>query len=492
MYCTHSLGMNICETMYIRKAWANGVAYHGLIGTWKGPNFRGKQDQLPTSFFMSICRWGSCDNILSRYKGDDNDSMNTLYNVGLKILVFVLKVARTLSLINSKSKLGKLIDGQDNLLSKIRSEVSLDGKPIFWIHASSLGEYGVARPIIKQLIALNKYKIVLTFFSPTGVDALSDRHAGIDHMFYLPVDTAENAKAFIDIVHPKKAVFIISEFWINYLTVLKAEQIPTYLISGHITRKAPMFSRIYGQMFREALTAFTHFFVLDEISQKNLNELNFANVTISGDPLFDNVLAIANTEYHDQIVEHFTAKGKTFIAGSISDQKDLDLVAGLANRHRDVPFIIVPHEISEEIINRIKYNLRGYALAYSECDVNTDFTDTQVLIIDFLGALAYIYRYGHWAYIGGGFTPYLHSIIESTVYGLPSSFGPMIHRKITPQQMIEMGISSIVRNDKEMERWFSPLKNDETTVSAISEKAKAYTLSNAGATATIMEMLALI
>lgn len=136
----------------------------------------------------------------------------------------------------------------------------------------------------------------------------------------------------------------------------------------------------------------------------------------------------------------------------------MELISTLANNHRDTHFIIVPHEISEEVLNEIKFNLDGYALCYSECNESTDFSDTQALIIDYLGDLAYLYRYGKWAYVGGGFTPYLHSIIEATVYGLPVAFGPLIHRKVTPNELIELNIGSVIRSSRELEGWFATLK----------------------------------
>lgn len=377
-------------------------------------------------------------------------------------------------------------------MKKIHTEIySCDDNPspVIWLHASSLGEYGVARPIIKLLKQKGACRIVVTFFSPTGYEALRVHPPEIDHIFYLPWDTPGNARSFIECIQPQKVIFIISEYWVNYLNELRIRKIPTFLISAVISREAPFF-KWYGGLFRPSLQAFTHFLVLNRQSGENLLSLGYRNFSVTGDPLFDNAIGVASTPYHNPVVEKFVCRKDVFIAGSVSDRKDLQLVCSLANHHRDVRFIIVPHEISEENLNEIKFNLDGYALCYSECNADTDFSDTQTLIIDYLGALAFLYRYGKWAYVGGGFTPYLHSIIEATVYGLPVAFGPMIHRKVTPNELIQLGIGRVVHSEKELMKWFEELRNAPQQLEQIRSTALDYSRKNSGATSNIIKILA--
>lgn len=328
--------------------------------------------------------------------------MHQLYNISLILIQYVIRmIAIMRPLFSRECKIMKFAGGQSRLLAIIREEMAKDHKgERIWIHAASLGEYGVARPIIRQIKQEKSCSIVLTFFSPTGYEAVCKCHSEIDHVFYLPFDTPGNARTFLDIVCPEKAVFMISEYWINYLTELRKRKIETFLVSAIINRSSSFF-RWYGGMFRDVLTAYTHFMVLNEKSKTNMKQLGMENVTVTGDPLFDNVTAVSQTLYSNPIVERFAAQGPLFIAGSISDCNDVRLVCGLANKYRNTHFLIVPHEICEENLNELKYNLEGKSLFYSECDEDTSFDDTQVLIIDFLGTLAYLYRYGRWAYVGG-------------------------------------------------------------------------------------------
>lgn len=415
--------------------------------------------------------------------------MHIIYNFCWQVLFIVANLVNHCHLIKKGSKLQRFIDGQNGVIKRIADlHKKRCTKPVIWIHASSLGEFGVARPIVKRIKANGDYSIFLTFFSPTGVDALGTQNSEVDAVEYLPIDTKRNARRFINAIQPQKAIFIISEFWPNYLAELKSQNIETYLISGLIKAQSPIF-KWYGGLIRQSLSAFTQFVVLNEESKLNLATIGLNNVSVVGDPLFDNAMAVAMSPYHNRIVESFASYGDVFIAGSISDSKDLMLVSRLANTYRDTRFLVVPHEIDEEHISDIIRHFEGKAVCYRHCGNAVDFSDTQILIIDFVGALAYLYRYAKWAYVGGGFTPYLHSVIEATVYGLPVAFGPEINRKITPQQMMKLDIGCKVTNFEELRRWFESLRNNPSKLETIQKAANAYIRQNVGATDKIMSII---
>lgn len=412
----------------------------------------------------------------------------SLYNAAMCLVEHLFRlVSRTLvsNCISHKSHFYQFISGQDRLLPSIREKMGDCRKEVVWIHAASLGEYAVAHPIIRQLRSEDRV-LVLTLFSPSAYEVLKSRNChqnGADFVFYLPWDTQENAKQFLDIVRPGKAIFIISEYWINYLRELDRRQIATYFVSSLIHQDSYLL-KWYGRPILKAIPTSTKFMVLDEKSEQNLRKAGLNRVTVMGDPLFDNAIAIAQTPYSNDIIERFcaTAEGGILIAGSISDSRDLEIVSSFADTHRNVKCIFVPHEICEEKLKSIKHRLDGRAELYSDCTPETDFSQCQVLIIDFVGDLARIYRYGRWAYVGGGFTPYLHSVIEPVVYGLPAAFGPYIKRKITPQQMIDVGIGKIVESAKDLSAWFDHCASDEQEMEKIRQKALSYANSHCGAT----------
>lgn len=412
--------------------------------------------------------------------------MLAIYNLVLSVVSALIKLYGRFS--TSKSKFSLLAQGQIGLLSDIEKQMQGHRRGMtVWFHAASLGEYAVARPLIRSLKQQGECTIVLTFFSSTGYLALKDSHPDVDYLFYLPLDTRRSARRFLDAVQPDRVVWIISEYWCNHLAEIRRRGIRAYLVSAKI-RPTSVFFRWYGLMFRRAIAVFTHFFVLDEASKQRLASIGYRNVTVSGNPLFDNAAAMAATPWKDAVIERFAAQ-KVFVAGSVSDANDEELVCHLANQHTDTRFIIVPHELRSETIQRIRSAIKGRSMLYSECNEATDFADTQVLIVDVMGILAYVYRYAKWAYVGGGFTKYLHSVVEATVYGIPISFGPNIYRKVTPSEMIEIGIGQSVSTAEELDQWFSSLKHNDKLLDEIRAKAHDYIDRNTGKTQFIIDMI---
>ncbi|MBP5770633.1 MAG: 3-deoxy-D-manno-octulosonic acid transferase [Bacteroidaceae bacterium] len=416
--------------------------------------------------------------------------MRIIYDLVLHIAQFIL--CRVVSRFASpNSKLGKFIIGQKGLWTDVEASFSGprdDVRPILWIHASSYGEYNIARPLIQLLRARGGYSFVLTFFSPTGIEQLQNHHEEVDYLFPMALDTRSNARRFLNAIHPEKAIFMVSEYWPNHLLELKQQQIPTFLVSAHITGHEPFFHK-YGGLFRKALKAFTHIFVLDSASREHLASIGMENVTVTGDPLFDHVMARSATDYYNATVEHFVAQGDVFIAGSIHNDQDLELVAALANRHPDTHFLIVPHEINAGILSAIKEKFAGKTCCYSECTAQTDFSNVQNLMIDFIGELTYLYRYARWAYIGGGFTPYLHSVIEATAYGLPVAFGPRIERKPVAQDLMVSGLGRSVSSVQELDDWFKGLQHNESLLGQLKSQAISFMQRRQDSTDMIVKMI---
>ena len=177
------------------------------------------------------------------------------------------------------------------------------------------------------------------------------------------------------------------------------------------------------------------------------------------DPLFDNALSIAKLPYENRVIESFIKdhndreKRQVIVAGSLHPDKDLELIGALAKEYPELKIIVVPHEITSGMISKIKETVPGEIRLYSECDEDTDFKDVNCLVIDYVGDLSKIYRYADMAYVGGGFTRLLHSVVEPLAYGLPVSFGPVIHRKSLPTEMIDNGTGTIVKTPSEIIEW---------------------------------------
>ncbi|MEG1544704.1 MAG: glycosyltransferase N-terminal domain-containing protein, partial [Tannerellaceae bacterium] len=180
--------------------------------------------------------------------------------------------------------------GQWKTNSVLREKIDRNAKYI-WFHASSLGEFEQGRPMIEKIRAEHpEYKVLLTFFSPSGYEVRKN-YAGADVICYLPFDTTYRVSKFLNLANPAVAIFIKYEFWGNYLHELKRRGIPVYIISA-IFRPDQLFFQWYGYSYRKMLSCFTHLFVQDERSAQLLKDFGVENVTVTGDTRFDRVLDV--------------------------------------------------------------------------------------------------------------------------------------------------------------------------------------------------------
>ena len=398
--------------------------------------------------------------------------MKTLYNIAMGCYRLGVAVAAPW---NRKAKLWR--DGRKNLLERVRASVDVSS-PIIWVHVASLGEFEQGRPIIEKIKAERpEYKILLTFFSPSGYE-IRKNYQGADYIFYLPLDTPSNAREFLDIVKPQMAVFVKYEYWLNLLAELRERNIPTYIVSA-IFRRDSIFFRSTGAMWREALKSFNTLFVQDENSKNLLAELGHQNVIVAGDTRFDRVAQIAAAAKKIELVEQFKGESRLFVAGSTWGP-DEDLILRLANENPTIKFVVAPHEMEQARMAKIEQNSVGGAVRYTK--VEGAISDKQILILDTMGMLSSVYGYADFSYIGGGFGVGIHNTLEAATFGLPIAFGPNYQKFKEARDMIALGGATSVSTYEELEKWFSPLRDDAAHLAAVSQISKDYTAKNQGAT----------
>lgn len=405
--------------------------------------------------------------------------MRFLYNSGIRFYHFLIWVV---SFRNPKAR--KWLSGRKNLFEKIQEEV-IPGERLLWFHVSSLGEFEQARPVIEGVKKdFPDYKILLTFFSPSGYELRKD-YPLVDYVYYLPLDTPHNASRFLDIVQPDKAFFVKYEFWFNFLTELKKREIPTYIFSA-LFRPSQFFFRPWGKWFRKALKAYTHIFVQNQSSSDILKKFGFENVSISGDTRLDRVAQIARAASQLPKLEKFCAGSKVIVAGSTWLEDEALFINYLNECTHKVKFVVAPHEVNERSLERITSVLKRPYILYSANSTPEELEAAEVLIVDGYGYLVSVYRYAQIAYIGGGFTTGIHSILEPAVYGMPVVFGPDYHKFHEAVEMIQLGAAHSISNYEELNNLFESYLTDPIRLANESHFASQYVESNRGATEQIV------
>jgi 3-deoxy-D-manno-octulosonic-acid transferase len=334
-----------------------------------------------------------------------------------------------------------------------------------------------------------EYKILLTFFSPSGYEVRKN-YEGADIICYLPLDTITNARRFLRTIRPVMAFFIKYEFWYNYLHILRHRGVPVYSVSS-IFRPGQIFFRWYGRQYAHVLRCFTRFYVQNEVSRELLSTIGVTDVTVVGDTRFDRVLQIKAAARQLPIVEQFAAGGKVFVAGS-SWQPDEDIFIPYFNEHPDWKLIIAPHVISEEHLQQIESKLQGRkVLRYTQAEKTLNpplstLNSYQVLIIDCFGLLSSIYHYADVTYVGGGFGVGIHNTLEAAVWDVPVFFGPNNQRFQEAQGLKQCGAGLEIADADDFRRYMQGFIDQPSLARELGEKAGDFVKSMTGATGKIL------
>jgi len=414
--------------------------------------------------------------------------MRILYSLAIGIYALGVRCA---ALFNNKAALMR--KGWHKWEAKFPKQ-TINGKKTAWFHASSLGEFEQARPVMEQFRSQHpEYKIVLTFFSPSGYEVRKN-YDGADIVCYLPPDTRRNARMLMQTIHPDIALFVKYDFWFNYLDALRRRGTPTYLFSS-IFRPSQYFFKWYGSWFARQLQCYRHIFVQNEESLKLLRNVSVNRCSIAGDTRFDRVSAIAQQAQRFPAVERFIGHTDTpvLMAGSSWEPDEANIHHFAQSYSRHIKLILAPHLIGESHLQQIE-KLFGPDNCIRYSHINPDsYDDTasqrNVLIIDNIGMLSSLYRYATVAYIGGGFGRGIHNTLEAAIFGCPVCFGPNYQKFQEARQLIDCGGARSYQTASQLCDILSQWFDDDTSRQAAAKACNDYMQSHLGATRQITDTI---
>ncbi len=391
---------------------------------------------------------------------------------------------RLVALFHPKIKL--FVNGRKEVFPYLRKTLSKEDQ-VLWVHTASLGEFEQGLPVIERLKhTYPSYKIVVTFFSPSGYEVKKNSDAA-HAITYLPLDTFKNAQQFVDLVNPKLVIFVKYEIWPNYLKILAERKIPTLLISA-LFKEEQIYFKGYGGFMRKALHHFSHIFVQNTNSVRLLNEIGITEVTLGGDTRFDRVMEIVERDNHLPFMEEFKIESPVMVAGSTWPEDEAVLVPYINADNSNLKYVLAPHNIKPEQISKLKASINKKTILYSELD-NEPLSDYKVLIIDTIGILTKVYSYANIAYVGGGFATGLHNTLEPAVFGIPVIIGSNFKGFKEAEDLVEEGGVIVVNNKEEYHNLMNRLVSDKEFLSRTGEINLNYVNKNKGASVQIMDYI---
>ncbi len=407
--------------------------------------------------------------------------MSYLYQILVSLAWFLAQASAPLN-----KKLEEFVKGRKNIFKKLEAQIK-KGDQFLWMHAASLGEFEQGLPVLKRLKSeYPNHKLLLTFFSPSGYSVRKDSNAA-DVVAYLPVDTKQNVRRFLDIVQPKIALFIKYEVWPNYMQEITRRKIPSLLFSAIFNSKQIYF-KDYGKFMLKALNQFSYILAQDQASMQLLKTKGITHTAVGGDTRFDRVFEILKRDNHLDFMAAFKNELPCLVAGSTWPEGENLLIEFLNTTELKLKLVIAPHTISASRLAQLKKSInRTYAI-YSDLS-NQRLEEVDVLIIDTIGLLTKLYSYADFAYVGGGFSTGLHNTLEPAAFGIPIIIGPRYQRFKEAQDLVNVKGIYPVSHIREFNDIFTKMLTDESFRKQTGTINAHYVEHNLGATEAVLQQV---
>jgi len=390
---------------------------------------------------------------------------------------------------NHKARLW--LAGRRRLMQRIQAEFQPADAQVVWMHAASLGEFEQGRPVLEKIRAeYPGVKIVISFFSPSGYEVVKNRDIA-DYVTYLPTDSPDHAKRFVELIKPSLVLWIRYDYWYFYLRRLRKAGIPVLLVSA-VFYSDYIFLKWYGGLHRGMMSCFRHIFVQTDDSKRLIAGIGLSeNVTVSRDTRFDRVIEIAENAESFPVIEKFCGRDIPVVVAGSTWEEDEEELDHYANSHAEIKFIIAPHDINEDRLREIEALFRRtirYSLLVTQGIKESE--KTNVVIIDNIGMLSRLYKYATIAYVGGGFgDDGIHNVLEAAVYGKPVVYGPVIEKFAEAVDLAESGGGFVVDSALEVESVFDRLLTYPEEYYQACEASRDFVYTRRGATTKIMEYI---
>jgi len=401
------------------------------------------------------------------------------------------------SLFNAKMKEGRI--GRKNLFRTIKQtieKIDAQTKRIHF-HASSVGEWEQAVPIIAELKKLNpKLFISVSFFSPSGF-RFAKKPVNVDLKVYLPFDRYRSAKRFFNLIRPD--LWIISKFdiWPNHVIAANRLGIPIAVTAATLSPNSGRDKGISGKFNKFIYSKISQIFAISDDDKDRFKRLisNSSNLYVTGDTRFDQVYNKGERAKNEGDVKLFKDQsGIKIIGGSIwpADEKHLiPALIALMKKYDHLKLILVPHELHESHISAIENMLNVASIdneRFTNCAENGG-THKRVIIVNTIGLLSRLYMQTDIAYIGGSFSTGVHNVMEPAVFGQPVLFGPQHLNSFEAGELLKLECAFCVENRTQLESILDELISNQELRTQTGTKAKNLIYNNLGATNRIINIL---
>ncbi|NQY91672.1 MAG: hypothetical protein HRT46_08440 [Deltaproteobacteria bacterium] len=362
-----------------------------------------------------------------------------------------------------------------------------DLKGCAWLHAASVGEVQLARPLLARLAeARPDLPLLLTCNTATGLQ-LAVKSSATSARFF-PFDAPPVMTRVLDALKPSLFVFVETEIWPCLLNELAHRQVPSVMVNARVSEESfPRYRRVRW-LVGPALAGVNAVLARDRESADRLGALGAVGVTVVGDLKHDGLAAAEIAATPDLLAAAEGSLPVLVAASTREGEEELLLSAfeGLRDRAR---LVVAPRhperaaELEGLLVRRgLRYKLLG------EGDTGGDW---EVLVIDTVGKLRGFFAAARAVFVGGSLVDKGgHNLLEPAAYATAVCAGSHLDNVQHQSAALLAGDAiELVADAEALAAVWTGWVDDENKAALAGEAARDVVRSSGGALDTTMAVL---
>lgn len=388
----------------------------------------------------------------------------------------VLRILTLFLFWNSKVEERERFEKKNKFESLAQSFSDYNAKADICFQFSSEGEFQQVAPLIDDALAKGK-KIELVFFSPSvekGILKLAAQHRTQIRYLRYPL-----VRLFPFIQRRSFTHWITAET----LVMVRYDLFPEFLLWAMKPRHE---LKIIWMTFKKERSKGKNPSFWKKLFLKNASTIVFAGVPDQKTASYFGVNGEAYDFRVEQIHRRIQKKEEKFksvfpiypeFKASLSDKRvilgnawpsDLFLLRDLP---ADYQLVIVPHQLSKEILDLFREGLDAIGREVFEINDSTvEFKQSPTILVNKKGILCELYADFNHAYVGGGFEGSIHSVLEPLVAGSGKlACGPFHHRSTEYDVALDLEKISEVNTPEQFLEWLkdSPKSGEHAKIDSL-------------------------
>ncbi|HZE96498.1 MAG TPA: 3-deoxy-D-manno-octulosonic acid transferase [Planctomycetota bacterium] len=367
------------------------------------------------------------------------------------------------------------------------------GAPTVWIHAASVGEVNLAKPIVARLKKTRpELKVHVSVNTMAGRENAGKAFPEAT-VSYFPLDLGGSVKRALRRIKPVGVILIELEVWPNFVRRCAKDGVPVVVVNGRMSERSYGRYRSWGWFFRPIFRKLAAVGVQNDTYAERLKEMGAAPV-VTGNLKYDAALGFdPEAEEKAWRAQLGLGSAPVVVGGSTHDPEERILCETYKKLRKAVPdvrMVLAPRHL--ERVDEVQKAVEAAELkCYKRTQISPGGATDGVILLDTVGELSRVYSAATAVFIGGTFCARGgQNMLEPAALGKPVISGPSLSNfEDIARTLVDAGGMRVIDNPVDLAGSLAELLKDPARARQIGARSMDAVKSGRGAIERTMELV---